>query len=89
MSFVLSSLFACVGEILVEKKRNNGGKEREEKNYWEMSNGVVVIRCVLFSDEKQSAVMLRIASVCVINDKTSEIARIGEANSFEPPCRLG
>ena len=45
---------------------------------------------VLFSDEKQSAdVMLRIASVCVINDKTSEIARIGEANSFEPPCRLG
>ena len=51
MSFVLSSLFACVGEKLVEKKRKNGGKEREEKNYWEMSNGVVVIRCVLFSDE--------------------------------------
>lgn len=51
MSFVLSSLFACVGEKLVEKKRKNGGKEREEKNYWEMSNGVVVIRCLLFSDE--------------------------------------
>ena len=40
-----------VEEKLVEKKRKNGGKEREEKNYWEMSNGVVVIRCVLFSDE--------------------------------------
>ena len=46
-----SALFACVGEKLVEKKRKNGGKEREEKNYWEMSNGVVVIRCLLFSDE--------------------------------------